>query len=154
GAMTGMLAAVAIVLVLTLVALGAWILQIPPALTGFSSSLFLLAGFSIFFVAAAAWVSRRLLQTHEPSEPGTIFGEFAAPANFAVQLPALAATLPFLLLVMATLRLPLANPSPIFGLALLLVVLLLGLTKIFSLDLLACIALGSTILLEHAWHFA
>ena len=153
-AMTGMLAAVAIVLVLTLVALGAWMLQIPPALTGFSSSLFLLAGFSIFFVAAAAWVSRQLLQTEKAGEPGNIFGEFAVPANFAVQLPALAATLPFLLLVMATLRLPLANPSPVFGLALLLVVLLLGLTKIFSLDLLACVALGSTILLEHAWHFA
>src|SRR6266478_4795250 len=152
-AMTGMLAAVAIVLVLTLVALGAWMLQIPPVLTGFSSSLFLLAGFSIFFVAAAAWISRRLLQ-YEPGQRGNIFGEFAAPANFAVQLPALAATLPFLLLVMATLRLPLANPSPVFGLALLLVLLLLGLTKIFSLDLLACVALGSTILLEHAWHFA
>src|SRR5438067_4633070 len=152
-AMTGMLAAVAIVLVLTLVALGAWMLQIPPVLTGFSSSLFLLAGFSIFFVAAAAWISRRLLQ-YEPGQRGNIFGEFAAPANFAVQLPALAATLPFLLLVMARLRLPLASPSPVFGLALLLVVLLLGLTKIFSLDLLACVALGSTILLEHAWHFA
>ena len=153
-AMTGMIAAVAIVLVLTLVALGAWILQIPPALTGLSTSLFLLAGFSILFVAAAAWVSRRLPQTERPGEPENIFGEFAAPANFAVQLPALAATLPFLLLVMATLRLPLANPSPVFGLALLLVALLLGLTKIFSLDLLACLALGSTILLEHAWHFA
>src|SRR5437016_2706936 len=153
-AMTGMLAAVAIVLVLTLVALGAWMLQIPPVLTGFGSSLFLLAGFSIFFVAAAAWVSRQLLQTEKMGQRGNIFGEFAAPANFAVQLPALAATLPFLLLVMATLRLPLANPSPVFGLALLLVALLLGLTKIFSLDLLACLALGSTILLEHAWHFA
>ena len=152
-AMTGMLAAVAIVLVLTLVALGAWMLQIPPALTGFSSSLFLLAGFSIFFVAAAAWISRRLLQ-YEPGKRGNIFGEFAVPANFAVQLPALAGTLPFLLLVMATLRLPLANPSPVFGLALLLVVLLLGLAKIFSLDLLACVALGSTILLEHAWHLS
>jgi hypothetical protein len=153
-AMTGMLAAVTIVLMLTLVALGAWMLQIPPALTGFSSSLFLLAGFSIFFVAAAAWVSRQLMQTEKAGEPGNIFGEFAAPANFAVQLPALAATLPFLLLVMATLRLPLANPSPVFGIALLLVVLLLGLAKIFSLDLLACVALGSTILLEYAWHFA
>src|SRR5207244_9638151 len=99
-------------------------------------------------------VSRQLLQTEKMGEPGNIFGEFAAAGNFAVQLPALAATLPFLLLVMATLRLPLANPSPVFGLALLLVVLLLGLTKIFSLDLLACVALGSTILLEHAWHFA
>ena len=149
-AMTGMIAAVVIVLVLTLVALGAWMLQIPAALTGLSTSLFLLAGFSIFFVVAAAWVSRRLPQMEKPGK--LIFGEFAAPANFAVQLPALAATLPFLLLVMATLRLPLANPSPVFGLALLLVALLLGLTKIFSLDLLACVALGSTLLLEHAWH--
>jgi hypothetical protein len=153
-AMTGMLAAVAIVLVLTLVALGVWMLQIPPSLTGLSSSLFLLGGFSIFFVAAAAWVSRRLLQAKSQGEPGNIFGEFAAPANFAVQVPALAATLPFLLLVMATLRLPLGNPSPVFGLAFLLVALLLGLSKIFSLDLLAGVALGSTILLEHAWHFA
>src|SRR5204862_6244939 len=76
-AMTGMLAAVAIVLLLTLVALGAWMLQIPPVLTGFCSSLFLLAGFSIFFVATAAWISRRLLQYH-PGERGNIFGEFAA----------------------------------------------------------------------------
>src|SRR6476661_2456724 len=82
--MTGMLAAVAIVLVLTLVALGAWMLQIPPALTGFSSSLFLLAGFSIFFVAAAAWISRRLLQREKAGEPANIFGEFSVPANFAV----------------------------------------------------------------------
>src|SRR6266496_1333606 len=153
-AMKGMIAAVAIVLVLTLVALGAWMLQIPPVLTGLSTSLFLLAGFSIFFVLAAAWVSRRLPQPDERRELGNFFGEFATPANFAVQLPALAATLPFLLLVMATLRLPLADPSQVFGLALLLAVLLLGLTKIFSLDLLACVALGSTILLEHAWHFA
>src|SRR5436190_8981542 len=152
-AMTGMLAAVAIVLVLTLVALGAWMLQIPPGLTGFSSSLFLLAGFSIFFVVAATWVSRRLLQAKRPGEPGNIFGEFAAPANFAVQLPALAATLPFLLLVMSTLRLPVANPSPVFGLALLLVILLLGMSEAFSLDLLPTVALVSVLALEHAWHF-
>src|SRR5205807_7302477 len=105
-AMTGMLAAVAIVLLLTLVALGAWMLQIPPALTGFSSSLFLLGGFSIFFVAAAAWVSGRFLQTEKQGDLGNIFGEFGDPANFAIQLPAFAATLPFLLLIMATLRLP------------------------------------------------
>src|SRR5207253_5523535 len=74
-AMTGIIAAVGIVLVLTLVALGAWILQIPPALTGLSTSLFLLAGFSIFFVAAAAWVSRRVPQTEKPGEAENIFGE-------------------------------------------------------------------------------
>ncbi len=151
-ALTGMLATVVIVLVLTLVTLGAWILRMPPELGDLPVSLFLIGGFSIFFVAGATLMSRRLRE--KPGEVGNIFGGPGVPANFALQLPTLAATLPFLLLIMATLRLPLSNPSPVFGLALLLAVLLLGITKIASLDLLACIALGSTILLEHAWHFA
>ena len=81
-AMTGMLAALAIVLVLTFVALGASILQIPVALTGLTSSLFLLGGFSIFFVAAATWLSRRVLQT--ATSGGRFFDKFCAPANFAL----------------------------------------------------------------------
>jgi uncharacterized membrane protein len=54
---------------------------------------------------------------------------------------------------MVTLRLPLANPSSVFGLALLFVVLLLGMTKILSLDVLPAVALVSVLALEHAWHF-
>ena len=150
--LTGMLAAVVIVLILTLVTLGAWILQVPPGLDGLSASLFLIGGFSIFFIAGATLMSRRLREKR--GEVGNIFGRLSVPTNFAIQLPSLAATLPFLLLIMAVLRLPLSNPSPVFGLALLLVVLLLGITKIASVDLLACVALGSTILLEHVWHFA
>jgi Predicted membrane protein (DUF2339) len=150
-ALTGMLATVAIVLVLTLVTLAAWVLRMPPGLDGLPTSLFLIGGFSIFFIAGATLMSRLLGK--KPGEAGNIFGGLGVPANFAVQLPTLAATLPFLLLIMATLRVPLSNPSPVFGLALLLAVLLLGITKIASLDLLACVALGSTILLEHVWHF-
>ena len=151
-ALTGMLATVAIVLVLTLVTLGAWILRMPPGFGDFPASLFLIGGFSIFFIAGATLMSRRLGE--KAGEVGNIFGGLGVPANFAIQLPTLAATLPFLLLIMATLQVPLSNPSPIFGLALLLAVLLLGITKIASVDLLACVALGSTILLEHVWHFA
>jgi uncharacterized membrane protein len=51
-----------------------------------------------------------------------------------------------------TLRLPLANPSPVFGLALVFVALLLGMAKIFSLDLLSAVGLGSTLALEYTWH--
>jgi hypothetical protein len=71
----------------------------------------------------------------------------------AALLPAFAATLPFLLLIMATLRLPLTNPSPVFGLALLLVVLLLGVTKLFSLEWMPAIGLACVTALECAWHF-
>jgi uncharacterized membrane protein len=49
--------------------------------------------------------------------------------------------------------LPLVNPSPVFGLALLLVVLLLGVTRIFSHDWLPAVGLAGVAALECAWHF-
>ena len=54
---------------------------------------------------------------------------------------------------MATQRLPLANPSPVFGLALLLVVLLLGVTRFFSLNWLPAVGLVCVTALECTWHF-
>jgi hypothetical protein len=138
------------VLLLTLVAVGAWLLRIPSDLTGLPTALLLLACFAIFFFIAVGWACRRLVA------PGTaapkLFGNITDPRNLSVQLPALSATLPFLLLVMVALQLPLANPSPVFGLALLLVILLLGMSEIFSLDLLPAVALVCVLGLEHAWH--
>jgi uncharacterized membrane protein len=68
------------------------------------------------------------------------------------QIPALAAILPFLLLVMVVLRLPITNPSPVFGLALLLLVLLLGVARIMALDALTTVALLCSLVLELVWH--
>src|SRR5947208_6119298 len=129
--MTATLLPILAVLLLTLLAMCAWLFRIPSELTGLPTALFLLGGFAIFFLAAAAWACRRLLaapgaQARTPS----LFGNVADPANLSVQLPALSATLPFLLLIMVTLRLPFENPSAVFGLALLLIVLLLGMTEI------------------------
>jgi uncharacterized membrane protein len=125
------------VIVLTLVAIGALCWRIPSDLTGLPTALCVLAGFAVFFFLATNWAVRR----RKPV------------ANFATQLPAISAILPFLLLIMVTLRLPLPNPSPVFGLALLLVVLLLGMSEVLSLDLLPAVALVSVLALEHAWHF-
>jgi hypothetical protein len=148
---TATLLPVIAVLVLTLVAVGAWLLRIPTELTGLPTALLILACFAIFFFVAVSWACRRLMA------PGTrapnLFGNITDPANLSVQLPALSATLPFLLLIMVALQLPLANPSPVFGLGLLLVILLLGMSEIFSLDLLPAVALVSVLGLEHAWHF-
>jgi uncharacterized membrane protein len=134
---TATLLPVIAVLVLTLIAIGAWLSRIPSELTGLPTALFILAGFTIFFFIATGWSARH-------AKPD---------AKFATQLPALSATLPFVLLIMVTLRLPLANPSPVFGLALLLVILLLGMSAICALDLLPAVALVSVLALEHAWHF-
>ena len=124
-------------LLLTLVAIGTWLWRIPSEVTSLPTALCILAGFALFFFVATNWAVRRAKPTRK----------------FDQQLPALSATLPFLLLIMVTLRLPLANPSPVFSLALLLVILLLGMSKILSLDLLPTVALVSVLALEHAWHF-
>jgi Predicted membrane protein (DUF2339) len=134
---TATLLPVIAVLVLTLVVVGVWLWRVPSELAGLPTALFILAGFAVFFFVATSWAARR-------AKPG---------AKFAMQLPALSATLPFLLLIMVTLRLPLANPSPVFGLALLLLILLLGISAVFSLDLLPAVALVCVLALEHAWHF-
>ena len=134
---TATLLPVVAVLVLTLVAVGSLVWRIPSELTGLPNALCLLGGFAIFFFVATNWTARR-----------------AKPrGNFATQLPTLSATLPFLLLIMVTLRLPLANPSSVFGLALVLAILLFSMTRFFSLDLLPAVALVSVLTLEHAWHF-
>lgn len=148
---TATLLPVIVVLVLTLVAVGALLLQIPAELTGLPTALLLLACFAIFFFVAVGWACRRLVTPGTPTPK--LFGNITDPANLSVQLPALSATLPFLLLIMVALQLPLANPSPVFGLGLLLVILLLGMSEIFSLDLLPAVALVSVLGLEHAWHF-
>ena len=139
-------------LVLTLGATGVLIFKIPEALTGLPTFLCLLGAFSVFFVAVGLWLARKF---KPDSFPGAIkWGDdLTVPANLAAQLPSLSAVLPFLLLILATLRLPLANPSPVFGLALLLVVLLLGVSKLFALDWLPALGLACVTALECAWHF-
>src|SRR6266581_4060103 len=148
---TATLVPILAVLVLTLIAIGGWLLRIPNELTGLPTALFILGGFAVFFLAAASWACRRLTTTgiHTPK----LFGDITDPGNLSVQFPALSAALPFLLLIMVTLRLPLANPSPVFGLALLLIILLLGMSELFSFGVLPAVALVSVLALEHAWHF-
>ena len=139
------------VLLLTLIAMGTWLLRIPSELTGLPTSLFILAAFAIFFMVAASWASRRSITAGKRAPK--LFGDITDPGNLSVQLPALSAALPFLLLIMVTLRLPLVNPSAVFGLALLLVILLLGMSAILLLDVLPAVGLACVLALEHAWHF-
>ena len=150
---TATLLPVLAVLLLTLAATGALIFKVPADLTGLPTSFFLLGAFAVFFVAASVWLVRKFMP--DAFKTGLKISEDAPlPESMAALLPASSAVLPFLLLVMATLRLPLNNPSPVFGLALLLVVLLLGLAKIFALDWMPILGLVSVFAVECAWHFS
>jgi hypothetical protein len=151
-ALTATLIPVLIVLVLTLAATGALIFKIPSDLTGLPTSFYLLGAFAIFFVIASVWLVRKLYPAALKSGL-KISGDIAAPETLAALLPISSALLPFLLLIMTVLRLPLANPSPVFGLALLLVVLLLGLTKLFSMAEMPLAGLTGVFALECAWYF-
>ena len=140
------------VLVLTLAAIGVLIFKIPADLTGLPVSFYLLGAFVVFFVAAGIWLVKRFKP--DALKTGMKFGgEVASPGELAAILPACSIVMPFLLLIMATLRLPLNDPSPVFGLALLLVVLLLGVTQLFSLEWMPAIGLLCVTALEGTWHF-
>ena len=150
--LTASLLSVLAVLLLTLAATGALIFKIPETLTGLPMPLFLIGAFAVFFVAVGVWLVRKF--TPEGLKGNLKLNEdFMLPGNIAAQLPILSAVLPFLLLIMVTLRLSLTNPSPVFGLALLLVVLMLGVTKLFSLDWMPAVGLCCMAALETTWHF-
>jgi len=140
------------VMVLTLAATGALIFKIPTELTGLPASFSLLGVFAVFFVVVSAWAVRKL-KPDLLARYINLNEDALQPESLAALLPAFSSALPFLLLIMATLRLPLANPSPVFGLALLLIVLLLGVAKMFSQDWLPAVGLACITALECAWHF-
>jgi hypothetical protein len=133
---SGRLLPVLAALALTLITAAAWLFRWPREI-GFSllPFLFVLGGFAVLFGIASSFLFRKL-----PKAP------------FASLLPVSSAVLPFLLLILATLRLKIADPSPVFGLALLLVLFLVGLVRISGITALAPTALGCVLALEWAWH--
>ena len=144
---TASLVGVAVVLVFTLGATGLWIFRGTITSGATTEFLFVVGGFAVIFFAAGMFLSRRLGSRLAAGAEKTtaIFGDARA------QIPAFSALLPFLLLVMMTQRLPLANPSPVFGLALLLIVLTLGLTRLLAIAWLPACALAGVAALEYAW---
>jgi hypothetical protein len=148
--------AVLSVLVLTVAAAAIWISESPASVTVLPPVLLVIGAVAAFFLAAAALVMRWLPERGAVEERQTgsqrPWLDPAVSAALLAQLPALSAILPFLLLLMLTGRLPLVDPSPVFGLALVLVVLLLGLTWWLELEWLPVVGLVSALALQHAWH--
>jgi uncharacterized membrane protein len=145
---TASLAAVAVVLVLTLGATALWLFRVPATLDAGPAVLPVVGGFAVLFFAAGIFLARKLgarLQDGGQTLP-RVFGDRRA------QIPAFSALLPFVLLVMMSARLPLPEPSNVFGLALLLVVLTLGLARLLAIEWLPACALGGVAALEYAWH--
>lgn len=143
GAMLPVLAS----LVLTLVLAASWLLHAPLPLNSLTPFLFVITGFAVVFAVAGRWLLEKpaLAGGAENGEPTT-------ERKVAEALPILSGSLPFALLILAILQLPIANPSPVFGVGLLLAVSLLGLSLLNRQSALVPGALGCILAVEAVWH--
>jgi uncharacterized membrane protein len=145
--LTASLAGVAMVLLLTLVVTGVWVLRVPATTDASGSLLLVIGGFAVLFFAVGMFLYRRFA----PQASDAVTRGARVVGDARAQIPASACLLPFMLLILMTQRLPLANPSPLFGLGLLLVVLTLGLTVILAIEWLPACGLAGIVALEYAW---
>lgn len=134
-ALTGVLMPVLAALVLSLGAAAIWLLRWPEMLRHDLFPFLGVVGATAFLFSAA----------------GCFLAKKQPKVALAVLLPIQAATLPFLLLILSTLMVPLVDPSPVFGLAALLVLFLLGLVRVVGNTELAPTALGCTLALQWVW---
>lgn len=141
------LTGVVIVLVLTLIAAGESIFHTPRT-SGGSELLWVITGFALLFYAVGLFFGRRLLPV-----AATGNNEQARRA-FQSQLPSFSALLPFVLLVMATDRLNMPTPNSVSGLALLLTILTLGLSRMLLVESLPLCAAAGVLAVSYTWHAA
>ena len=129
--------ALVIALIVTLVTAGLWILTAPPLDESIVGILIVVGGFGVFFATAATFLSRT-------------FG--FAPNDARSHVPAIAAAMPFVLLLMAIAKLPIGAPTAVFSVALLLAIVLLGLGIVARTSWIAVVALAFTWAVEREWH--
>ncbi len=139
-AATGAVMPVLASLALTMFVAGLWLFRVPTQVDSLLPFLGVITGFSAIFALAGRWLSRE-----------TAVGGLRQ-ISAAALLPVASAALPFALLVMALSRLPVADPSPVFGVALLMTALLAGLAIFGKQGPLVLVALVGTLAVEGVWH--
>ncbi len=145
-ALTLALAPVLLALFVTLLAMGFWLFRLEPTCSPWGF-LFTLGGFALVFAAAGAVLSSRLrLRTGIEKRSGSEW-----LVSLEGLLPMCSAALPFILLIIATHRLHLVNPTPVFTLGVLLSLGLLVMMRLSKLPALGLAALLCMWLLEYAW---
>ncbi len=147
------------VLLLTGLATAIWTLKMPATLGGLPEVLWIVGATAVLFFVVGVLAAR---QIHVPTSESAdakrkswfpALPELELPPELARALiPATSAILPFLLLTLLALRLPLTDPTPAFALAALMVVLLLGLVRFYQADWVGLVGLIGTVMLEAAWH--
>lgn len=130
-------AALVVALVATMFTAGVWIVSAPPLGESVAGMLGVVGGFGVFFATASTFLARHV-------GAGTTEGRR--------NVPAFAAAMPFVLLMMLVAKLPVPNPTLVFIVALAMAVVLLGLGIVSRTSWIAVVALGFTWALEREWH--
>ncbi|MCF7731660.1 MAG: DUF2339 domain-containing protein [Akkermansiaceae bacterium] len=134
-------------LLATLALAVAWLFSVPAASDSLAPFLGISLGFTALFGIAGRWlgkqVAARLPGESTSSNPEQLMTD---------ALPVLAGVMPFGLLMLAIVQLPLAQPSPVFGVGLLMVFLLLGLGVLDRKSALAPTAFAGMFAVQVFWH--
>ena len=126
-------------LILTVASILIWMMGMEPASSDLSEFLVVTALFAVVFFAASIFAGRKIALTGKEE-------------NISIQVPVMAAAMPFLLLIVAVLHLHVVNPSSVFGLGLVMAILLLGLSLSPSMRFLSLVALLCMFALQFTWH--
>ncbi|CAN5508839.1 hypothetical protein BH18VER1_BH18VER1_19390 [soil metagenome] len=131
------LLALVIALFATIATVALWILTAPPIDASSGGMLAVIGGFGVFFSVGSTLLARRL---------GIGSGDSRR------NVPAIAAAMPFVLLMMLIAKLPVSDPTAVFTVALILAVVLLGLGILARTSWIAVVALGFAWAVEREWH--
>jgi hypothetical protein len=134
---TKSVAALVLAIIATLVTAGLWILTAPPSNESVLGILIVVGGFGVFFSTASTFLTRKL---------------GIATTDHRSNVPAIAAAMPFVLLLMLIAKLPIGAPTAVFAVALLLAIVLLGLGIVARTSWIAAVALAFTWAVERQWH--
>ncbi len=140
---TGAVVSVLVSLLLTMGVAAMWLLKGPSSVDSLLPFLGVITGFSAVFSVAGKFLSRGNLGKE---------GERTLDQQVAGFLPVVSGVVPFGMLILALLHLPVADPSPVFGVALLMSLLLGGLAIFGKQGPLVLAALVGTLAVEGVWH--
>ena len=157
---TASLFSIVAVLALTVLVAAAWIFRIPVNNVELPFMFIVVGGMALVFFFAGLFAMRKLLARDPAGASDDPLAKMFAglgltgvsPETLRSQLPALSALLPFLLLILIAVRMPLPDPSSMFALGLALIALLLSVARTFRAMPLAAVSLGCALALEAVWH--
>lgn len=142
---TGSLPAMLVSALVAFIALGFHAITIPRDVAGMGGTGLLIGLFGLLFLTGSL-VGQWWKRTNR--KPG------AKPDVTEIAVPQMSGFLPFVLLGLATLRLPMTSPNAVFGVTLLLAVVILAAARVVRDKGLNLVALGGAFLVELAWHGA